>query len=691
VSLSKGTRIGRYEIQELLAIGGMSEIYRAHDTELDRDVVVKALPEDFASDIDRLERLRREARLLAALRHPNICTIHDLFQHDSIYGLVLELIEGPTLQDRLRRDRLALEEVLSIAAQLASALKAVHEKGFAHRDIKPSNVKLPPEGPLKLIDFGVSTEGSRRESRENESGTETVFVTRIGTVLGTGPYMSPEQTQGRPLDSKTDVWSFGCVLFEMLASEQPFKGSDETATRAAILGSEPPWHLLPADTPHAIRLLLRKCLDKNPSHRLAHIHDALLDIEEAQGGPAGPQNRPTEVLIKEILGYVPLPEPRLSESLVCLRLAFSFEQALKALEELLQEFDRRKTVGDVPSSGTLAQVAEGIVDFIKYKVGTLPPPAAGQERLLESVQSTAVRCYARLLYWWTTEDQHRVVVDTFAHWLTSRSSADREYLGIEAVKELAAPLINSMAVGPQRARAVKLLEDVIRAGYHAATPLEWRLVETTVTTLADVKLDSVTLAELLETGFQIYQNATTGSPTYRSCWARVVIDAGRNERFQPEESSKFLRTVNGYIEVIKRDPSRTPDYTMLTQVMAALQNRNWRPLNCHVPHPPISATVSLVNRADAVPMPGQIGNFRVRFAAWLPGAWFTSNQEFRNLVRVPAQLTLRVEAQELQLDCEVTGLEDAKYQQHKYGYRISLGPAHDELLGQLAKRYTVVQ
>ena len=271
----------------------MGEVYRARDTELQRDVAIKILPSAFASDPDRLARFNREARVLASLNHPNIATIHGVEDATSVgqagvRALVLEFVEGETLADRLVHGPLEQEEALRIAHQIADALAAAHEQGIVHRDLKPANVKITPGGVVKLLDFGLAKPLDEGNERLDRSGavTATAGGTRAGTILGTAAYMSPEQTRGLALDGRTDVWAFGCVLFEMLTGRVVFRGATNADTVVAILERQPDWDALPARTSASIRRVLQRCLEKDPNRRLHHIADARLELDDPLLEPA---------------------------------------------------------------------------------------------------------------------------------------------------------------------------------------------------------------------------------------------------------------------------------------------------------------------------------------------------------------------------------------------------------------------
>jgi len=274
VALGPGTRLGPYEIAAQIGAGGMGEVYRARDTKLKRDVAIKVLPDAFARDAERLGRFRREAEVLATLNHPNIAAVYGLEETAEASGIVLELVDGETLADRIARGPIALDEMLPIARQIAYALEAAHEKGIVHRDLKPANIKLTADGQVKVLDFGLAKmlESDRiAAGTPNATASPTMIspaVTGVGMILGTAAYMSPEQARGRAVDTRADVWAFGCVLYEMLAGRRAFPGDDVSETLAAVIKSEPEWSALPADVPAALRSLIRQCLDKDMSRRV---------------------------------------------------------------------------------------------------------------------------------------------------------------------------------------------------------------------------------------------------------------------------------------------------------------------------------------------------------------------------------------------------------------------------------------
>jgi serine/threonine-protein kinase len=307
--LAAGVRVGPYAIVAPLGAGAMGEVYRASDTKLHRDVALKVLPERFALDPDRAARFTREAHLLASLNHPNIGAIYGLEEaHPSagagqaaVQALVLELIDGPTLADRIAAGPIPVREALALARQIADALEAAHEKGIIHRDLKPANIKIAPNGVAKVLDFGLAKvwDGALQADL---SASPRLTATDLGerTILGTPAYMSPEQTRGQSLDRRTEIWAFGCVLYEMLTGRAPFAGDTISDTFAAILEREPDWTALPATVPAAVRTLIGRCLERDVRQRVANISvaqfvfDDLTDVASAPapGSSAASASRP---------------------------------------------------------------------------------------------------------------------------------------------------------------------------------------------------------------------------------------------------------------------------------------------------------------------------------------------------------------------------------------------------------------
>jgi len=296
MSLTLGTRLGPYEISGNLGEGGMGEVYRATDTKLKREVAIKVLPEAFTQDAERLARFEREAQVLAQLHHPHIASIFGLEESNGVRALVMELVEGPTLADRLKDGPLRLDEALAIARQIAEALEEAHEKGIVHRDLKPQNVKAPVDGKVKVLDFGLAkamdsavtasgSDPSRSPTIMNSPTLTSVQGTQLGMILGTAAYMAPEQARGGSIDRRADIWAFGVVLYEMLTGHSLFGADTVSDTLAGVLKTEIKFDKLPASTPRPVRELLRRCLERNPKSRLRDIGDARLALEEfAEGG-----------------------------------------------------------------------------------------------------------------------------------------------------------------------------------------------------------------------------------------------------------------------------------------------------------------------------------------------------------------------------------------------------------------------
>jgi serine/threonine-protein kinase len=302
--LSAGTRLGSYEILFALGAGGMGEVYRARDTRLGRDVAIKVLPSSVTSDPDRLARFQREAQVLASLNHPNIAAIYHVEDAGGAPAIVMELVEGETLADRIGHGPIPVDEALAMARQIAEALAAAHEQGIIHRDLKPANIKITPDGVVKVLDFGLAKLTGPAEAGHYGGGgsvrlqadltvsptiTSPAMMTGLGMLLGPAAYMSPEQAKGREADKRSDIWAFGSVLYEMLTGKRPFAGDDVSDTLAAILMRDVDWTTLPPATPAAIRTLLQSCLTKDRRRRVADISTALFVLEKGASlaPPAG--------------------------------------------------------------------------------------------------------------------------------------------------------------------------------------------------------------------------------------------------------------------------------------------------------------------------------------------------------------------------------------------------------------------
>jgi serine/threonine protein kinase len=282
-----GKTLGNFEITSQLGKGGMGEVYQAKDRKLGRDVAIKVLPEEFARDADRVARFQREAKLLASLNHPNIAAIYGLEESGGTNFLVLELVEGDTLADQIKRAPIPVEESLKLALQIAEALEAAHEKGVIHRDLKPANIKVTPDGKVKVLDFGLAKAFAGEQAEMNLSNSPTLSnaATQQGVILGTAAYMSPEQARGKAVDKRTDVWAFGCVLFEMITGRPAFSGSEVTDILAAVIRAEPDWNCLPTNLHWRLREIVERCLKKDSKDRTHDISDVRLDIQKILADP----------------------------------------------------------------------------------------------------------------------------------------------------------------------------------------------------------------------------------------------------------------------------------------------------------------------------------------------------------------------------------------------------------------------
>ena len=296
--MQSGTHLGPYEILSAIGAGGMGEVYRARDPKLGRDVAIKVLPEAFARDAERMARFQREAKVLASLNHPNIATIYGLEDSGSTRALVMELVEGPTLADRIKQGPIPVDEAVRIARQIADALEYAHERGIIHRDLKPANVKVTNDDAVKVLDFGLAKalEGDPSSIDISTSPTISRMATQQGVLLGTAAYMSPEQAKAKSVDRRADIWAFGCVLYEMLTGKQAFTGETVTESLAAVIMKDPDWSQLPAATATHIRVLLQRCMQKDPKQRLQAIGDARIALDEVLSGasrqvPPGPGQR----------------------------------------------------------------------------------------------------------------------------------------------------------------------------------------------------------------------------------------------------------------------------------------------------------------------------------------------------------------------------------------------------------------
>ncbi len=288
MAIQSGTHLGPYEIVSAIGAGGMGEVYRARDPKLGRDVAIKVLPEAFAGDTARMARFQREAKVLASLDHPNIASIYGLEESGGSRALVMQLVEGPTLADRIKQGPIPVDEAVRVARQIADALEYAHERGIIHRDLKPANIKVAADDSVKVLDFGLAKalEGDIASLDISSSPTISRMATQQGVLLGTAAYMSPEQAKAKPVDRRADIWAFGCVLYEVLTGKQAFQGESVTDTLASLIKEEPKWSQLPSATPMRVRVLLQRCLQKDPKQRLRDIGDARISLDEVlSGGP----------------------------------------------------------------------------------------------------------------------------------------------------------------------------------------------------------------------------------------------------------------------------------------------------------------------------------------------------------------------------------------------------------------------
>jgi eukaryotic-like serine/threonine-protein kinase len=292
MSLACGAKFGHYEIAAPLGAGGMGEVYRARDMNLGRDVALKVLPDAFTHDPQRMARFQREAKVLASLNHSNIAAIYEVEDSGGNPAIIMELVEGPTLADRIRQGPIPTEESLRIAKPICDALEYAHERGIVHRDLKPTNVKVTNDDAVKVLDFGLAkaVEDDAASPDTSNSPTLSRMATRAGVLLGTAAYMSPEQAKGKPVDRRADIWAFGCVLYEMLTGKHTFSGETVTDTLAAVIKEEPDWSQLPPETPERVCVLLQRCLQKDPKQRLRDIGDARISIDEVLAGAPGPSS-----------------------------------------------------------------------------------------------------------------------------------------------------------------------------------------------------------------------------------------------------------------------------------------------------------------------------------------------------------------------------------------------------------------
>jgi eukaryotic-like serine/threonine-protein kinase len=305
MALTSGTKLGPYEIRSRLGAGGMGEVYRAADSKLGRDVALKVILPEFARDMQLMARFQREAQVLASFNHTNIASIYGLEDSGGVRALVMELVEGPTLADRIKGSAIPLEEALPLAKQIAEALEYAHEHGIVHRDLKPANIKVTHDGKVKVLDFGLAKalQGDAAPTDISNSPTLTLEATRAGIILGTAAYMSPEQAKGKAVDRRADIWSFGVVLFEMLTGRQMYVGETATDIMAAVVRGEPDWSLLPKNLPRSVRELLQRCLVKDDKRRLRDIGEARLLLEDARNAAPEPASAAPPNPLRRVLPW----------------------------------------------------------------------------------------------------------------------------------------------------------------------------------------------------------------------------------------------------------------------------------------------------------------------------------------------------------------------------------------------------
>ena len=306
MALTVGGRLAEYEILAPIGAGGMGEVYRARDTQLGREVAIKVLPEAFSQDKERMARFEREARLLASLNHPGIAILHGFLESDGLRFLVMELVEGETLEARIKQGPIPINEAIPLFLQMAEAMEAAHDKGVIHRDLKPANVKITPEGRPKILDFGLAKGYATADSNVSESPTLT-RGTSAGVILGTASYMSPEQARGKSLDKRTDIWAFGCVFYEALTARKAFHGDTVADILGAIVKTEPDWESVPDETPRKVRVLLGRCLEKDVRRRLRDMGEAWVALENASAEePAGVtvERRPKTAAVMTLIAAI---------------------------------------------------------------------------------------------------------------------------------------------------------------------------------------------------------------------------------------------------------------------------------------------------------------------------------------------------------------------------------------------------
>src|SRR5262245_52795992 len=371
MALTVGTQLAFHEITALLGKGGMGEVYRARDLKLKREVAIKILPEEFSRDADRVSRFQREAEVLASLNHPNIATIYGLQEANETRFLVLELVEGETLADRIARGPIPVEEALDIAKSICEALEAAHEKGIIHRDLKPANVKITPDGSVRVLDFGLAKMGGTPTVRGDESPTLTVGQTEAGVILGTASYMSPEQAKGKAVDQRADIYAFGAVLYEMLVGKRLHRGETTTEVLASVIKDEPRWDTLPVQ----VQKLVRRCLEKDPQKRLRHIGDAMVLVDDA---PIVPISVPTTA---ESGRHWVLPAVTVALAVALAVAGWNWWRATRLTDLPLVRQDVDLGV-DISLPPTVAFVSSVVISPDGTRIANIASPASGGQQVL---------------------------------------------------------------------------------------------------------------------------------------------------------------------------------------------------------------------------------------------------------------------------------------------------------------------
>ena len=531
MSLAPGTRLAHYEIVEPIGKGGMGEVYRARDTKLGREVAIKVLPDAFSQNEERLARFEREARLLASLNHPNIATIHGLEESDGTRFLVMELVEGETLQERIAKGPVPVDEALPLFAQIAEALAFAHQKGVIHRDVKPANLKLTPEGEVKVLDFGLAKAfGSElAATASSESPTVTREATETGVIMGTAAYMSPEQARGKSVDERTDNWSFGCVLYEALTGKVAFQGETISDTIAKILEREPEWEDLPPTIPPSVGVLLRRCLEKDPERRKRDMADARIEIVEALSEPATsaaslPQaTRRAPALPIILLAGV----AALLASLVVWNLKTAPPRRVVRFDVSLPPQHRLDTeslwpVGLSPDGEHLVYAADGQL----YR------------RTMDELEATPIR---------GTEGAHDPFFSPDGHWVGFWTGSDLKKVplsGGPSQQLCSVAYLTGVVWGPDDILFFSNHENIFRVPATGGEPelvisVDLEAGETDISSL-EILSDGDTLLFTLHTG-RGFDNAHVVAQSVKSGERRQLLDGGSNPRYVPTGHLLYYR------------------------------------------------------------------------------------------------------------------------------------------------------